>query len=301
MNAHQSSTTSCYSRSDSNLRKRVSKACDRCRLKKSKCDGTTPCGRCRADNSICFFGERKRTPNYGRLYPKGYVEMLEQQQTWLVYGLQKLYQLSRKRERPQNSPVKCGQDGHPLTHDLLTQLGVLDHMKESYFEENIEALQQKLWDQSAGSFQNLDLSNRSSKSTQTPPTDSCSGDACVPFELPPMPPSFISQESTIKLQPQTLPQNPLYIEPVWLQGAGSPTTSHGLSQLSNSDFDAFDEIYRMEPSQIINHKFDNPMLSPVFHCQIPASCVTMPSFMDAKSEHDDFYQYLDLNSTTSPI
>ncbi|KAE8334267.1 hypothetical protein BDV24DRAFT_156962 [Aspergillus arachidicola] len=301
MNARQSSTTSCHSRSDSNLRKRVSKACDRCRLKKSKCDGTTPCGRCRADNSICVFGERKRAPNHGRLYPKGYVEMLEQQQTWLVYGLQKLYQLSSEGERPQNNLVKCRQDGHPLTHDLLTQLGVLDHMKENYFEENTEALQQKLWEQSAGRFQNLDLSNRGSKSAQTPPTDSCFGDASIPSKLPPMPPSFISQASTIKPEPQILPQNPLYVAPLWIQGAVSPITSHGRSQLSNSGFDAFDEICRMEPSNITNHQFDDPMLSPVFYCQIPASYMTMPSFMDAKSEHDDFYQYLDLNSAASPI
>lgn len=45
--------------SDSNsdaIRKRVCKACDRCRLKKSKCDGATPCSRCTADNAICVFG-----------------------------------------------------------------------------------------------------------------------------------------------------------------------------------------------------------------------------------------------------
>ncbi|KAE8374190.1 hypothetical protein BDV26DRAFT_284459 [Aspergillus bertholletiae] len=295
MNTRQSLTTSRYSRLDSNLRKRVRKACGRCRLKKSKCDGTTPCGRCRADNSICVFGERKKAPNHGRLYPKGYVEMLEQQQTWLVYGLQKLYQLSGKRERPQNNPMKSGQDGHPLTHDLLTQLGVLDHMKEKYFEENTEALQQKLWEQSARSSQNLDLLNRGSKSAQTSPTDSCSGDAFIPSKLPPIPPSFILQVSIIKPEPQILPHNPLYIAPVWIQRAVSPITSHSRSQLSNNGFGAFDEIYRMELSNITNHQFDDPMLSPVFHCQMPASSMTMPSFMDAKREHDDFYQYLDLN------
>lgn len=42
------------------VRKRVNKACDRCRLKKSKCDGNRPCNRCKADNAICQFGERKR-------------------------------------------------------------------------------------------------------------------------------------------------------------------------------------------------------------------------------------------------
>lgn len=75
-----------------NVRKRVCKACDRCRLKKSKCDGATPCSRCRADNSICIFGKRKKT--HEKVYPKGYVEKLEQQQVWLVHGLQALYHCS---------------------------------------------------------------------------------------------------------------------------------------------------------------------------------------------------------------
>lgn len=74
---------------ESTARKRVCKACDRCRLKKSKvlrrppataaldadgrrqCDGSSPCGRCRSDNAICVFGERKKT--HDKVYPKGFV------------------------------------------------------------------------------------------------------------------------------------------------------------------------------------------------------------------------------------
>jgi Fungal Zn(2)-Cys(6) binuclear cluster domain len=54
---------------DGSMRKRVCKACDRCRLKKSKCDGSSVCSRCRADNAICVFGERKKT--HDKVYPKG--------------------------------------------------------------------------------------------------------------------------------------------------------------------------------------------------------------------------------------
>lgn len=57
---------------DSSIRKRVGKACDRCRLKKSKCDGSSPCSRCRADNAICVFGERKKSQD--KVYPKGSVQ-----------------------------------------------------------------------------------------------------------------------------------------------------------------------------------------------------------------------------------
>lgn len=74
--------------SQDNVRKRVCKACDRCRLKKSKvsfdesifvctnkililaqCDGANPCSRCKADNAICVFGERKKSQD--KVYPKG--------------------------------------------------------------------------------------------------------------------------------------------------------------------------------------------------------------------------------------
>lgn len=81
MAARQSSPSETHS--DANVRKRVCKACDRCRLKKSKvflllalraqadrqCDGANPCSRCRADNAICVFGERKKA--HDKVYPKG--------------------------------------------------------------------------------------------------------------------------------------------------------------------------------------------------------------------------------------
>jgi hypothetical protein len=72
---------------ENDIRKRVCKACDRCRLKKSKawlytsarvlqlhidsvqCDGTSPCSRCRGNNAICVFGVRKIS--HDKVYPKG--------------------------------------------------------------------------------------------------------------------------------------------------------------------------------------------------------------------------------------
>lgn len=37
------------------IRKRVVQACNRCRLKKSRCNGLYPCLRCQVDNTICSF------------------------------------------------------------------------------------------------------------------------------------------------------------------------------------------------------------------------------------------------------
>ncbi|KAF2233845.1 hypothetical protein EV356DRAFT_189201 [Viridothelium virens] len=46
---------------ETSVRKRICKACDRCRLKKSKCDGASPCKRCCADNATCVYGDRNNS------------------------------------------------------------------------------------------------------------------------------------------------------------------------------------------------------------------------------------------------
>ncbi|KAF2835835.1 hypothetical protein M501DRAFT_940855 [Patellaria atrata CBS 101060] len=132
---------------DSNIRKRVCKACDRCRLKKSKCDGSNPCSRCKADNAICVFGERKKS--HDKVYPKGYVEMLEQQQTQLVAGLRELYSRLQSGSGWPGSPLEVAQGGHPLTHDILERLDLLRGKSEDGthyegFEEDCSRMQQRL-------------------------------------------------------------------------------------------------------------------------------------------------------------
>ncbi|KAF2129742.1 hypothetical protein P153DRAFT_366246 [Dothidotthia symphoricarpi CBS 119687] len=130
-----------------NIRKRVCKACDRCRLKKSKCDGASPCSRCKADNAICVFGERKKSQD--KVYPKGYVEMLEQQQSQLVTGLRELYTRLQRGQGWPGQPLPESSSGHPLTHDILERLDLLqtpnDHNSvHEGFEEDCHRMQQKL-------------------------------------------------------------------------------------------------------------------------------------------------------------
>ncbi|GFF63605.1 Zn(II)2Cys6 transcription factor [Aspergillus lentulus] len=113
-------------------RKRVDRACNRCRSKKTKCDSGKPCCRCRADNAICILGARKKA--HDKVYPKGYVKMLEQQHIWLVAGLRQLYRRALNGQGWPSGLLRCQANGHPLTHDLLTCLGVLDHSKGEGFE-----------------------------------------------------------------------------------------------------------------------------------------------------------------------
>ncbi|KAK4990663.1 Fluconazole resistance protein 1 [Elasticomyces elasticus] len=128
------------------IRKRVGKACDRCRMKKSKCDGNQPCARCQADNAICVFGERKKSRD--KVYPKGYVEVLEHQQSQLVLGVQEMYHRLLSGQGWPGPPLSEAK-GHPLTHDILAQLDVLEPRQQSseelnVFEEDFRRLQERL-------------------------------------------------------------------------------------------------------------------------------------------------------------
>ncbi|EEQ35430.1 Fluconazole resistance protein 1 [Microsporum canis] len=129
-------------------RKRVGKACDRCRLKKSKCDGECPCSRCMSDDVICVFGERKKA--HDKTYPKGYVELLEHQQTQLVSGLQEMYRMSIRGDIWPGQPLQDTSSGRPLTHDILERLGALNrgegasNSRFSRFEDDLESAQAQL-------------------------------------------------------------------------------------------------------------------------------------------------------------
>ncbi|KAK2750884.1 hypothetical protein FQN55_001456 [Onygenales sp. PD_40] len=128
------------------IRKRVCKACDRCRQKKSKCDGELNCARCRAENVPCEYGKNKKATD--KTHPKGYTESLERQQRQLVKGLQALYHIIDKGERFPGGPLETPvAGGHPYTHDILTRLGAMnldEDDDEEQFEEDFNELDQKL-------------------------------------------------------------------------------------------------------------------------------------------------------------
>ncbi|KAF9883972.1 hypothetical protein FE257_002413 [Aspergillus nanangensis] len=117
------SSTSSESSSNQASRKRSIRACDRCKLKKAKCDGDNPCHRCNSDMSPCVFGKKTQSK---RVYAKGYVDLLERQHERLIHGVQRMYDLVRERQGWQGEPLPCGPDGHPLTHDILSRLSVLE-------------------------------------------------------------------------------------------------------------------------------------------------------------------------------
>lgn len=73
-------------------KKRVGKACDLCRIKKTKCDGKKPCSRCIADNKLCAFTEKKKHKE--KTHPSGYIDLLETRLDLLTKSLEKIVLLA---------------------------------------------------------------------------------------------------------------------------------------------------------------------------------------------------------------
>lgn len=76
---------------DHHRKKRIGKACDSCRIKKTKCDGRKPCLRCIADNRICSFTDKRK--NKEKSHPPGYVDLLETRVELLTRLLEKIINL----------------------------------------------------------------------------------------------------------------------------------------------------------------------------------------------------------------
>ncbi|KAF3991097.1 hypothetical protein FT663_01780 [Candidozyma haemuli var. vulneris] len=128
-------------------KKRAGKACDSCRIKKTKCDGRKPCSRCIADNRICAYSDKRKSKE--KAHPPGYVELLETRVELLTRSLEKMVHLSEShlpwlsslmaRARADHSRLSPGE--HPdndlkddyvpineVVHHLIAEHGILDNM-----------------------------------------------------------------------------------------------------------------------------------------------------------------------------
>ncbi|KAL4941746.1 hypothetical protein BDV06DRAFT_175741 [Aspergillus oleicola] len=110
-------------------RKHVLKACDRCRVKKTKCDGKQPCNRCSSYNHPCLFRERKATQT--KVYSRGFVEMLESHHSLVVKALQRIYKFCANKEGFPGEPLAETSDGYPLTHAILDRLGLIQQAEDT--------------------------------------------------------------------------------------------------------------------------------------------------------------------------
>jgi len=99
-------------------KKRVCKACDSCRIKKTKCNGMKPCVRCTANNKICTYTERRRSKD--KIYPAGYVELLETRLDILTKSMKKLFEMSESGENV--SFLRSETTGELSINKLISQL-----------------------------------------------------------------------------------------------------------------------------------------------------------------------------------
>ncbi|EXJ88276.1 hypothetical protein A1O1_05206 [Capronia coronata CBS 617.96] len=104
-------------------RPRVSRACERCRVKKAKCDGEKPCKRCNLDKAVCSYKVRRRTESGGS--NQRYAGLLIQHHAALTAGLIELYTRIIKGQPWEGSPVD-ELNGSPSVHCILERLGVID-------------------------------------------------------------------------------------------------------------------------------------------------------------------------------
>jgi hypothetical protein len=143
--------------------------------------------------------------------------MLEQQQAWLVNGLQELYRRTLDGEGWPGDALKTEPNGHPLTHDLLTRLGALDHTKGEHFEENPDAMQQDLW---RNGMQRQESSDGSSEAHSPIARSRFSSDAFSQSQsqqtMPPTPPAY-SPSTRAHVKPEPLPINAQAQTPVQAQ------------------------------------------------------------------------------------
>ncbi|UKZ72897.1 hypothetical protein TrVFT333_000534 [Trichoderma virens FT-333] len=127
-------------------RTRVSKACERCRLKKIKvrlsinaesdylgltkrsykCDGELPCQKCKNNGHVCTPGLRKRTIHVEyKQVPKSYVEFLETTHLALIGSVHKLYTMIQKNQPWDLGDPELNDQGELVIHDVAKKLGCI--------------------------------------------------------------------------------------------------------------------------------------------------------------------------------
>ncbi|KAI9642400.1 Fluconazole resistance protein 1 [Ciborinia camelliae] len=125
---------------NSRKHKRATRACERCRNKKIKCEssGSVVCNACIDANTICQVGNGKHAED--KTYPPGHIESLENDNQTMSLVIDKLYRMVRAREEwtlaePQ---VKDEGKGPVVIHDVAHILGCIRNasgLPESFGED----------------------------------------------------------------------------------------------------------------------------------------------------------------------
>ncbi|KAJ5901702.1 hypothetical protein N7495_002230 [Penicillium taxi] len=196
-------------------RKHVLKACDRCRVKKTKvCYGinfstesTTKQYRSVMANShaidvryiiihVFFVSEKQHRPKCTLEELIRFVEMLESHHSLVVKALQKLYKFCVNNEGFPGEPLAEAPDGHPLTHAILDRLGLIKQAEENADEPDEDSEDLRYLRLLSTSTECSATAEPSPEPTTPPELSSATlsrPSICIPMTTPPMgqnPPSW---------------------------------------------------------------------------------------------------------------
>ncbi|KIW55471.1 hypothetical protein PV05_04210 [Exophiala xenobiotica] len=102
-------------------RNRISRACDFCRIKKAKCDGGEPCGKCSRSQTCCTYKYVRKSS--GSQTAAAYAEQLARQQSILVECVHILHRRLQAEQDPEDSNVSSPESDMSVK-DIVESLGL---------------------------------------------------------------------------------------------------------------------------------------------------------------------------------
>jgi hypothetical protein len=201
-----------------------------------------------------------------------YVEMLENQQTQLVTGLQELYKRLQNGQGWSGSPLK-ETGGVPLTHDILERLGALKvdgHNTSDAFEEDLHALQQRLIANGAAIMQREPShdgsTDRSASPAYEPKLHFTTPNPFAMSQLPPTPPNQSpypqAARTAAPIKANSYPQPLQHSNLSWTTAA--PEFDDGMDFINQYDSPMFDPS-TMDMSQFQYMFTDGPATNSFHH------------------------------------
>lgn len=203
--------------------------------------------------------------------------MLENQQAQLVAGLQELYKRTQNGQGWSGSPLKDSGAGVPLTHDILDRLGALKqdgHHGSDVFEEDLNALQQRLIASGAGMMQREESHDSGSERAASPaiyePPQQQKPHFTNPFAMqqyPPTPPNQSpypqSARTAHPVKASTYPPQPGMIHSNLSWSTSAPDYEDGMDFINQYESPVLDT--NMDFSQYHPHMFqDQSAINPFF-------------------------------------
>lgn len=215
--------------------------------------------------------------------------MLEHHRAWLLHGLQELYRRTIDGKGWPGERLKLEPNGHPLIHDLLICLGVLDPNKGDRSEVMPEAMREEPWRFTTGHIQHQGTLNRSANNVQSPIARSrFSSGTFIQHLMSPILPVYISAAPALQIKQVH------NIVSILLSMLGEPQQQWA----NNSGFNPSNKMDPITSTAYPDLSLDAPQMNPLtFDSQMIMSYMSSTPSVDPKSDFEDFSQFLNPSPT----